>query len=61
LLNNLKSFLASPFSQKMGMGAYMDASSNGVLVSWKDIIDVSITCIYTHKSSFAIATCQGGL
>jgi hypothetical protein len=39
LLNNFKSFLASPFSHKMGMGAYMDASSNGVLVSWKDIID----------------------
>jgi hypothetical protein len=45
----------------MDMGAYMDASLSGVLVSWKDIIDVSITCIYTHKSSLAIATCQGGL
>jgi len=40
------------------MGAYMDASLSGVLVSWKDIIDVNITCIYTHKSSLAIATCE---
>jgi hypothetical protein len=45
----------------MGMGAYMDASLNGVLVFWKDIIDENITCIYKHMSFLAIITCQGGL
>jgi hypothetical protein len=38
----------------------MDASSSGVLVSWEDIIYASMTCIYTHMSSLAKATCQGG-
>jgi hypothetical protein len=60
LFHNLKSLFTNPFSHRMGMGAYMDASSNGVLVSWKDIIDGNITRICTNKSSLAIATCQGG-